>query len=160
MPLWKATVSIEMELVVASDDEPTDSDFRFAARDEIHENGVYGVDCGPISRVVGPADIPREWRDSAPHEGDGESCFNTLFMEAQARAEAALPDPRQAGLFGGAPAAPDEVEQIRKYQRLLEPLGEVELLTAGATKEAIDALQAACDAETPAVRKYYEARGQ
>jgi len=68
MPLWKATMEIEVEVFIVSADPPDEAEVRRFAKLEFAENGMdcFGWMRGP-TQITDPAEIPEEWEDSLPY---------------------------------------------------------------------------------------------
>lgn len=90
MKLWRATV--EVEVFIASEDEPSDFDIRGAAADEIDDNGAGDVfQAEEVERL---ADIPPEWRDTLPYgDADDKTCEEIYEAAKAARLEKAYNSP-------------------------------------------------------------------
>lgn len=98
MRLWTATV--EIQVLVASEDEPSDYDIRDAAREEMRDSG--GVMYGNAVEITSLKDIPEAWRGSIPRgdEAGDQTCEQIVNARIdQLKAEAwNKPMPNQTAL--------------------------------------------------------------
>ena len=97
MKLWTATV--EVTVLIASDDEPSDYEIEDAAREEMDNSGCdthYGA-----TTVDALKDIPKEWRGSIPHgDADDKTCEQIVneYLDAEAEEAGKRPMPNQTSL--------------------------------------------------------------
>jgi hypothetical protein len=71
--LWKATVTYYVDVLIASDDEPTDDEMRCAANNEMRENGsTNGGWTEPPEHITRILQLPPSWAGCVPY-GDDES---------------------------------------------------------------------------------------
>jgi hypothetical protein len=91
MKLWKAT--IEIEVLIASEEAPDDEAVIYEAEDELRDNSGC-AEVTSVDEVLSYADIPNPWQKSIPR-GDAEylTCEQILDTAIEARKVAALSKP-------------------------------------------------------------------
>lgn len=159
MKLWQARVTYDVDVVIASEDEPCDMDWQDAARQEIDDRSYSMGDVGRARQVKSPTDLPRDWVNAIPR-GDVDNdrtCLGILLDQAVALAEVRVGDPRQVGLFCCEPAIDaEQAEQVRRYQTMLAQVREANLVKPG--KPEADLLRMLhCAAQSPGVVAYFDA---
>lgn len=102
--LWKATV--EIEVVIASENPPGDYVIMDAAKAEIQDGNDSVVIVGYGEEIKHPDFIPHEWQHSIPRgEPEGKTCEQIVEAVEAARLEAIrnAPMPNQIPLPLGEP---------------------------------------------------------
>lgn len=99
MRLWKATV--EVEVLIASEAEPSDRTIISAAKDEIADNSLSCAESYPAQEIICFNEIPKDWRDSIPRgDVDDLTCEQIVEAVIEANKQAAYqrPMPNQTSL--------------------------------------------------------------
>jgi hypothetical protein len=92
MKLWKATV--EIEVLIASEEEPDDFTVIEEAEEEMRDNGQSCAEVHSLDEVLSHADIPEPWRASIPRgDADDLTCEQILDAAIEARKAEALSKP-------------------------------------------------------------------
>ena len=99
LKLWIATV--EVEVLIASEEEPSDFDIKDAASEELRDNMHAGEVVGGAVIVDRLHDVPQDWRDSIPRgDADDKTCEQIVneYLDAEAEAASKRPMPNQTCL--------------------------------------------------------------
>lgn len=102
MKLWKATV--EVEVLIASEESPTDDDIADAVAQEMDDNSPYCCDIGHAFQIDELSEIPDDWLDTLPQgEHGSKTCRQIMeaYLDAKEQAAARRPMPNQKELSLG-----------------------------------------------------------
>jgi hypothetical protein len=89
LKLWKARV--EVEVFMAAENEPSNFDFRNAAKEALSYGGEAGCDVCDIEEAETLSDVPSYWRDAIPEgyeNSDDMTCEQIVAATSAARLEA------------------------------------------------------------------------
>lgn len=99
MRLWKATV--EVEVLIASEDEPLTDEIVSAAEDEIKDNGPHCCDVTFVSECESLPDVPEDWLDTLPRGDSGDQSCRAMMeaiLDAREQEQMRRPMPNQKPL--------------------------------------------------------------